>query len=65
MAITWSDDKQNKISVINVGGQSYNLKDDAARTQIESLDTRIGTLNSAVLHFKGVTDTAISRWETN
>lgn len=60
MAITWSDTKQKKISVINVGEQPYNLKDAAARTQIESLDTRIENLNSAVLHFKGTTTTVIS-----
>ena len=64
MAITWSDNEQNKISVINVGGQPYNLKDAAARTQIESLDTRIENLNSAVLHFKGTTTTAISDGST-
>lgn len=60
MAFEWSDDKQKKISVINVGKEAYNLKDAAARTQIESLDTRIKNLNSAVLHFKGITETAIS-----
>jgi hypothetical protein len=64
MAITWSnDEQQKKISVINVGGQPYYLKDAEARTQIDSLDTRIENLNSAVLHFKGVTDTAISDGE--
>lgn len=64
MAITWSDASNSKISVINVGGSAYNLKDAAARTQIESLDTRIENLNSAVLHFKGTTTTAISDGST-
>lgn len=67
MEITWTEanpEATKKISVINVGKEAYNLKDAAARTQIESLDTRIKNLNSTVLRFKGVTDTAISDGST-
>lgn len=63
MAITWTEanpEATKKISVINVGGEAYNLKDAAARTEIEELTTTIENLNSAVLHFKGITETAIS-----
>lgn len=52
------------ISQLNVGGTTYDIKDTDARNKVDDLDTRITNLNSAVLHFKGTTTTAISDGST-
>lgn len=54
----------NVVSTLNVGGQSYAIKDSVAKNNIEELKTYVENLNSSVLHFVGITNTAIFDGDT-